>query len=152
MNVTHRSCGKSEGKAPGWVSVPRAAAGAHPGWVANALRAGACALAQPCSVHAHTRAPPGCLRSVLPGGVVLERGEAAQAQPRGVLRRGGREHCVKEDEDEYTQLQPGGAQSRGRGHCERRPGTGVSSVHGPFGWGCGLLLAPDVTAFGFIIG
>lgn len=95
---------------------------------------------------------PGCLRSVLPGGVVLERGEAAQAQPRGVLCRRGREHCVKEDEDEYTQLQPGGAQSRGRGHCERRPGTGVSSVHGPFGWGCGLLLAPDVTAFGFIIG
>lgn len=92
------------------------------------------------------------LCSVLPSGVVLERGEASQAQPRGVLRCGGREHGVKEDEDENTQLEPGRAQSRGRGHCERPPGTGVSSLHGPFGWGCRLLLVPDVTAFGFIIG
>lgn len=103
----------------------------------------------PCAVRSR---PAPRLHSVLPGGVVLESGEAAQAQPRGVLRCGGREHCVKEDEDENTQLQPGGAQSRGRGHCERCPGTGVSSVHGPFGWGCRLLLASDVTAFGFIIG
>lgn len=104
---------------------------------------------QPCAGHSR---PAPRLCSVLPGGVVLERGEAAQAQPRGVVRCGGREHCVKEDEDENTELQPGGAQSRGRGHCERRPGTGVFSIHGPSGWGCRLLLAPDVTAFGFIIG
>lgn len=133
-------------------SVPRAAAGAHPGWVTNALRAKA------CTCPALRLAPCACapcvplLRSILPGGVVLERGEASQAQPGGVLRCGGREHGVKEDEDENTQLEPGRAQSRGRGHCERPPGTGVSSVHGPFGWGCRLLLVPDVTAFGFIIG
>lgn len=105
-----------------------------------------CAPARPCAVRTRP------LRSVLPSGVVLKRGEAAQAQPGGVLCRGGGEHCVKKDEDQYTQLQPGGAQSRGRGHCERRPGAGVFSVQGPFGSGCRLLLAPDVTAFGFIIG
>lgn len=109
-----------------------------------------------CAKRVPLPSPALCARvwlcSVLPGGVVLERGEATQAQPRGVLRCGGREHCVEENEDEYTQLQPARAQSRGRGHCERRPGTGVSSVHGSFGSGCGLLLAPDVTAFGFITG
>lgn len=73
------------------------AAGEHPGWVFAAL-------------HTHARAPAAPqLLLVLPGGVVLERGEAAQAQPGGVLRHGGREHCVKKNEDEDTQLQPAGA-------------------------------------------
>lgn len=88
------------------------------------------------------------LRSVFPGGVVVERGEDAQAQPRGVLCHRGREDCVEEDEDKHTQPQPAGAQSRGRRHSERRLGAGGSSIHGP----SGLHLAPDVTAFGFIIG
>lgn len=84
----------------------RAAAGEHPGWVAAAL----CTRVPLLSPALCARA---WLRLVFPGGVVLERGEAAQAQPRGVLRCGGREHCVEEDEDENTQLQPAGAQSGG---------------------------------------
>lgn len=89
---------------------------------------------------------------VLVGGVFFQRGDAAQAQARRAVRRGGGEHCVQEDQYEDAQLEPATAQSGRRGHGERRPVTGVPSLGPPSAGEVGLRPSPDVTAFGFIIG
>lgn len=92
------------------------------------------------------------LSSLFVGGFVLQRGDAAHAQAGSALRSRGREHCVQQNQYKDTQLEPPAAQSRGGGHCERRPVTAVPSLYRPSGRVGGLPRSPDITAFWFIIG
>lgn len=94
-------------------------------------------------------APPGLLvaRRALFQGV-----EAPPAQRRAVVRRGGREHCVQENEHEHAQFESAVAQSGCCGHREGRPGTGAAGPQRPSGGLARALFSPDITALGVIGG